>query len=207
MIIAIEGASATGKTTWCRSHCADGFVEEASAGIAAPDLYADPVDVANFWVAFNIKRWQAALRLEQKRGVAFCDGDPFHLYFSWSLWRVGALSRDLFDAEQRLYRQAVEKRQIGFADFVCWREVPIEALRRRARLDSTGLKRRHELYLSLIPWMKLWFEEWEKVWPGTLHDWPDGFRPEELIVSRECPRRYDLVAFVRLVEGLDHPTS
>ena len=85
MIVAIEGPSGAGKTTWCRSHCKDAFVEEPSLDIVAPDLYGDPIEVANFWLDFNATRWQAALRLERQKGVAFCDGDPFHLYFSWSL--------------------------------------------------------------------------------------------------------------------------
>jgi uridine kinase len=47
MIVAIEGPSAVGKTTWCRTQ-APRFVKEAPPGLDAPDLFADPIDVANF---------------------------------------------------------------------------------------------------------------------------------------------------------------
>ena len=202
MIVAIEGPSAAGKTTWCRSHCQAAFVEEASPDIAGPDLYGDPIEVANFWVDFNVNQWQAALQLERQKGVAFCDGDPFHLYFSWSLWKAGALPRDLFDAELRLYRRALEQGRIGFADFVFWQEVPVEELRRRAKSDATHCRRRRELYLSLLPWMRAWFTEREETFPGTLRAWPDPFRVEELSGSRDVSRRYDTAALDRMIGAL-----
>ncbi len=89
MIVAIEGPSAAGKTTWCRTHCANSWVQEAPYHIPAPDLYADPAEVGRFWVKHNASNWQRALELEREHGVAVCDGDPFHLYFAWSLWKSG----------------------------------------------------------------------------------------------------------------------
>jgi hypothetical protein len=82
MIVAIEGPSAVGKTTWCRTH-APKFVKEAPPDLDAPDLFADPIDVANFWARFNSGLWQSALRIERQEGIAVCDSDPFHLYFSF----------------------------------------------------------------------------------------------------------------------------
>src|ERR1700733_4774979 len=128
MILVIEGPSAAGKTTWCRTHCPDLLAENASENSDAPDLYDDPLKVARFWVEFNAKQWQAGLQIEERKGIAVCDGDPLHLYFSWALWKTGALARDLFDAELPLYREAIGDGGIGLADLVLWREVPIEEL-------------------------------------------------------------------------------
>src|ERR1700683_1134349 len=38
MIVAIEGPSAAGKTTWCRTHSPEGFVEPAPENVDGPDL-------------------------------------------------------------------------------------------------------------------------------------------------------------------------
>ena len=108
----------------------------------------------------------------------------------------------MFDAELPLYRRALEQGRIGFADFVFWQEVPIEELRRRAKSDATRCRRRHELDLSLVPWMKAWFAEREEVFPETLHAWPDQFRVEELSGSRDVSRRYDTAALDRMIGAL-----
>src|SRR5579863_4023897 len=168
MIVAIEGASAAGKTTWCRAHCPGVWVDETSPNIIAPDLYDDPFVVGRFWVQHACVNWQRALELERQHGTAVCDGDPFHLYFAWALWKAGELDGRLFEIESELYRTALEERRIGFVDRVLWLEVPIDELRRRSAADATRHRKRHELYLRLVPWMKAWFDLRERRAPGTL---------------------------------------
>jgi len=202
VIIAIEGPSAVGKTTWCRAHLPTGSADEVRDNIEAPDLYADPAEVSRFWVNFNIERWQAALRIEEHRGLAICDGDPFHLYFSWSLWKAGLIPSRLFEMELPLYRRAIQDRRLGLADLVCWREAPLDELRRRAKSDPTRRRRRHETYLSLIPWMKVWFEMRERALPGTVRDWPDDLTAEQLSVSPAPAVRYDVRAVDQWMESL-----
>jgi hypothetical protein len=180
MIVAIEGASAAGKTTWCRLHFPDQHVPETPENIFAPDLFADPAAVGKFWVNHAIENWQNALALEIEHGIAVCDGDPFHLYYSWALWKSGAVTSDLFEIESILYRDALHQQQIGFVDYVLWLDVPIEELRRRARSDFTRRRKRHEMYLSIVPWMKSWFGVRESVLPGTVQLLREGLRPEEL---------------------------
>jgi hypothetical protein len=199
----LEGPSAVGKTTWCREH-APGYVKAAPSSLDAPDLFADPIDVANFWVPFNSGLWESALQIERREGMAVCDSDPLHLYFSFSLWKAGAIDRRLFDAEVRLYRRAMARHRIGFADFVLWQCVPLEELRRRAKADAEHHRRRHELYVSLIPWMKLWFEARERVLPGSLGGWPpvQGLQPERVGNARTASRRYDVATFDRLIQDL-----
>jgi hypothetical protein len=202
MIVVMEGPSAAGKTTWCRANCPDLLAENASENSDAPDLYGDPQEVALFWVEFNAKQWQAALQIEKEKGIAVCDGDPLHLYFSWSLWKARALASNLFDAELPLYRQAIAHGRIGFAGLVLWREAPLEELRRRARSDSTRRRRRHELYLSMNPGMKAWFAIREQVLPGSVREWSEQFRIEDARQAKASPHRYDVTAFDRVIEGV-----
>jgi hypothetical protein len=205
MIVVMEGPSAAGKTTWCRTYCPGNVVEAAPESLAAPDLYGDPVEVANFWIDFHKKQWLAALQIEKEKGVAICDGDPLHLYFSWSLWKGGALPNDLFEAELPLYRRAVEEGSVGFADVVLWLEAPVEELRRRAKSDSTRRRRRHELYLSLIPWMKKWFLTREQMLPETVRETPNQFAVEDFRNFPASPRRNDAARFDRMIDILNKP--
>jgi len=205
MIVVMEGPSAVGKTTWCRAHCPELLVEAAPENLDAPDLDADPLQVAHFWVEFNGRQWQTALQIEKEKEVAVCDGDPFHLYFSWSVWKAGALARNLFDAELPLYRRAIEERSIGFADFVLWREASPEELRRRAKSDSTRRRRRHELYLSMIPRMKTWFAAREQALPGTVRAWSEQFGIEELPGTLAGSHRYNAAALDRMTAILNEP--
>ena len=203
MIVAIEGPSAVGKTTWCRAHYPGNIVEAPPENLDAPDLFADPFEVANFWVDYNSKLWQTALRIEKEKGLAICDGDPFHLFFSWSFWKAGVLPSDLFEAELPLYRRAVQEGRVGFADLILWREAPIDELRRRAKSDTTRRRRGHELYLSQVPFMKAWFAACEKTLPGTVREWHEHFRIEDVGSSPASPRRYDATAFDQMMNTLD----
>ncbi len=191
MIIAIEGPSAAGKTTWCRARCPHPWLEEAPYHIAAPDLYADPAEVARFWVDHNSGNWQRALELEREHGLAVCDGDPFHLYFAWSLWKSCALDGKLFAIERELYREAFERQQMGFVDLVLWLEAPEQELRRRAQCDTQRKRKRHEIYLALVPWMKRWFGARETSMPGTVRAIDGDFRWED-VAGGSSPRRYDV---------------
>jgi hypothetical protein len=205
MIVVMEGPSAVGKTTWCRSHCPDILVEEASEDIQAPSLGSDPAEVAEFWSHFNAELWQAGLEMERKHGIAVFDSDPFHLYFSWGLWKVDFMTRALFEKEAPLYWRAIELGRIGFADYIVWREAPLDELRRRAKADPTRGRRRHEVYLSLVPWMKSWFEAREKVLPGSVISWSPEFRLQDLGPSRVLPHRHDPSVLDRMIAALDQP--
>ena len=154
MIVAIEGPSAAGKTTWCRSHFPDRHVHETPENIAAPDLFADPAEVGHFWVNHATANWQKALALEREHGIAVCDGDPFHLYYSWALWKSGTLTRTFLRSSRNSTARRYENQQIGFVDHVLWLDVPEEELRRRAMADRTRRRKRHEMYLAIVPWMK-----------------------------------------------------
>ncbi len=200
MIVAIEGPSAAGKTTWCRSHFPHTCVEEAAENLAAPDLFADPAEVGQFWVNYAIANWRRALAIERDHGIAVCDGDPFHLYYSWALWKSGALAKTLFEIELELYRTAFASQQIGFVDHILWLEAPIDELRRRAQADTTRRRKRHEMYLALAPWMKAWFQERERILPRTVRALTDGLQVEALS-NGASPQRYDTASMDRWLNG------
>ena len=206
MIVAIEGPSAAGKTTWCRMHCANSWVQEAPYHIPAPDLYDDPAAVGRFWVKHNASNWQRALDLEREHGVAVCDGDPLHLYFSWSLWKARALDDKLFEVERELYRDAFAQRQMGFVDLVLWLEAPEAELRRRAKEDRVRPRKRHEIYLSLIPWMKTWFAAREHLLPGSVLPLRADLGLEQLPEAATTPR-FDLAVLDKMIERLDSANS
>ena len=190
-IIVVEGPSAAGKTTWCQQHFPHEFVAEDAETIQGPSPYAEPGEVAAFWVEHNIQRWQRALEIEKRESFAVCDSDPLKLYFSWALWKAGAQDSALFEIEAKLYRQAIEQRRIGFSDCVIWLEAPIDELRRRAKADSARQRKRHELYLELIPWMNAWFAARERVQPGCAREWTAAPRLKDLGEFFPHPRRYD----------------
>lgn len=81
VIVAVEGPTAAGKTTWCRKH-ASVFVEEyASTGVESDGT--DATGQAAYWVGINSGRWRAAQDLEAQSGTAICDSDPLKLHYSW----------------------------------------------------------------------------------------------------------------------------
>jgi hypothetical protein len=201
MIVAIEGPSAAGKTTWCRARAPHSHVPEPPENITAPDLFSAPFDVAHFWVNRAVERWQHALEIERQHGIAICDGDPLKVYYSWSLWKSGVLSRELFDVEGRLYREPIRKQQMGFVDHVLWLEVPIDELRRRARADATRRRRRHEMHLSLVPWMKLWFETRNQMLPGSVRPLTQEIRMQDF-TGNSSSRRYDNCMMEQMLERL-----
>jgi hypothetical protein len=107
----------------------------------------------------------------------------------------------LFEIESSLYRDEFHKQRIGFVDHVLWLDVPIGELRHRAQLDSTRRRKRHELYLGLIPWMKRWFATRETVLPGTVHALSEELRIEELQLA-VASYRYDTRVLDELLASL-----
>ena len=80
VIIAVEGPSAAGKTTWCRTQlggesAAERFVAEYQPTGFEPD--GTDLDLqASYWTTVNSKRWSQAEDLEARTGIALCDSEP-----------------------------------------------------------------------------------------------------------------------------------
>jgi hypothetical protein len=96
VIVAVEGATASGRTTWCRQHH-PGFVPDGSR---------------------DVERWAAAVAHEQERGIAVCDTDPIGLHYQFGLYRLGAIDRLAWRREAARVRQAVGRERLGFVDLV-----------------------------------------------------------------------------------------
>jgi len=92
VIIVVEGPSASGKTTWIQTHALDGVVAES----ALADPPEDASAAALFWAENGARRWEQAIATEQRAGISVCDTDPLKLHYGWSLWRIGAGSRQVF---------------------------------------------------------------------------------------------------------------
>ncbi|MFE7421789.1 hypothetical protein [Rhodococcus sp. NPDC057529] len=116
MIVAVEGPSAAGKTTWCRS-TGRAFVAEYTPTGQEPDG-TDPSEQANYWAQVNAHRWTQALTLEDATGMAVCDSDPLKLHYSWCLAAVGAAPITRFEHELAAACQMFARRRLGFADVV-----------------------------------------------------------------------------------------
>lgn len=67
VIVAVEGPSAAGKTTWCRKQPWPVVAEYVPTG-GEPDG-SDQDRQAAYWVEVNSGRWQQALELEDQRAV------------------------------------------------------------------------------------------------------------------------------------------
>ncbi|MDH6292271.1 uridine kinase [Rhodococcus opacus] len=68
VIVAVEGPSAAGKSTWCRA-TSEQFVAEYTPTGEEPDG-SDPAEQATHWAQVNAQRWTQALTLQAATGVA-----------------------------------------------------------------------------------------------------------------------------------------
>jgi hypothetical protein len=62
-------------------------------------------------------------------------------------------------------------------------------------------RKRHEMYLALVPWMKAWFQEREQILPGSVRALTEGLQVEELS-SDSVPQRYDTALMDEMVGRL-----
>ena len=118
MIIVVEGASASGKSTWCARYAADCTIPESAPSPDAPDRRAQPREGAAYWLARSAERWAAALALEASNGVSVCDTDPLKLHYAWSLFVLGEIDTTAFSYERDATRAAIAAGRLGFADLV-----------------------------------------------------------------------------------------
>ncbi len=194
VIIVVEGPSASGKTTWIQTHAPDGVIAETRPVADPPE---DASAAARFWAENGARRWEQAIATEQRAGVAVCDTDPFKLHYSWSLWRIGAGNRLMFDRQVDAYREMVDGRRIGFAD-VYFVSIPEpEVLARRKTEDPVRRRRNFALHSLLGEPLREWYAALEKVRPGSVR-W--GFPDEGVgFPVHSVPPRYDLEAYDALI--------
>lgn len=195
MIIAVEGPSAAGKTTFCRG-LDQTFVTEYRPTGREPD--SDDVEVpAHYWANVSTSRWNAARILEGDTGLAVCDSDPMKLHHTWSLARIGAVPAERFEIESVLVREALVEKRIGFVDTVLVDFPAPEVLRDRRDKDTSRERTDFEFHLQLIEPMREWYRALDSVDPGRVLGWDvdiDTLRPRD--------RRYDASLFDALLAAL-----
>jgi hypothetical protein len=202
VIVAVEGPSAAGKTTWCRRHV-QRFVAEYTPTGNEPDG-SDLSVQGRYWTQVNSGRWSEALRMEAQGMVAVCDSDPLKLHYSWCLSMIGAAPRERFDCELTYVRQAFEAGRLGLADVVLLSFPSLPVLRTRQQGDSTRRRRSFELHARLHEPLVAWYQAVDDLAPGRIL-WelpPDGL-PLPLPAPRPC--RTDMHLLDALVTSLPAP--
>lgn len=163
MIIVVEGASAAGKTTWCRGLPRDQvlFEGEPPAGPAPPGasnrLPVDPRAVAEYWANENVRRWSMARDLADNHGWVVCDTDPFKLHWSWTLWVAGLTSLEYWRRCRECTRQAFVDGRLGLPDLVFFADLDADTLRRQKAADFTRTRSRHEMHILIAPALICWY--------------------------------------------------
>lgn len=166
MIIAVEGPSAAGKTTWCQASGAT-FVPEYQPTGSEPDG-EDLTAQATYWVDVNSGRWAAAERIEATAGIAICDSDPLKLHYSWCLARIGAGSIERFEHELSAVRRAFRRRSLGFADCVFVSVPSASQLKVHKQNDPTRRRRHFELHAALSDSLTEWYSAIDLLDPGRV---------------------------------------
>lgn len=203
MIIVVEGPSAAGKTTWCRSHYPDQTVWEAPVTAAAPDRQLDPDGAEKYWAGENSKRWTRALEMESSHSLAVCDTDPFKLHYAWCLFRLGLIAEERWLHAVDVHRRLFAGRAIGIADLILVSFPDAERLRRQKVADPTRTRRSFNLHLSLVPPLKEWYGAVSALGPDRVH-WslPDTGIDSELSQLGSRPVRTGVALFDELFRVL-----
>ncbi|MGC4994492.1 hypothetical protein [Nocardia salmonicida] len=185
MIVAVEGPSAAGKTTWCRASGLDFVAEYAPTGVE-PDG-SDLPEQAAYWVSVNSQRWHQARELEEGTGIAVCDSDPLKLHYSWCLAAVGAAPFSRFEHELAAVRDAFAQGRLGFPDVVLLSIPDAQQLVARRAGDPTRRRRHFDLHARLSEPLAEWYAALDRLDSGRV---VDGF-PTALDLDALAPPRPD----------------
>ncbi|ALL79568.1 hypothetical protein AD006_30650 (plasmid) [Pseudonocardia sp. EC080610-09] len=167
MIVAVEGPSAAGKTTWCAQQHLPTVAEYSPTGREPDD--SEPSRQGAYWVEVNSGRWREAVALERQGSrIVLCDSDPLKLHYSWSLARIGAAPWSRFDHELRWVRAAFAAGRLGLADLVLVAVPSPEVLRRQKVGDSSRRRRSFDLHLRLREPLREWYSALDAVGPGRV---------------------------------------
>ncbi|MDI9900844.1 hypothetical protein QM716_13385 [Rhodococcus sp. IEGM 1409] len=172
VIIAVEGPSAAGKTTWCRAQLGgetamEGFVAEYQPTGREPDGTNFEVQ-ARYWATVNSIRWSEAEELASRTGIALCDSDPLKLHYSWCLAAVGAAPRERFEHELLAVESAFAQLTLGFTDLTVISIPSPEQLLLQREQDHSRRRRHFELHAALAEPLTHWYSAVDRVDPGRV---------------------------------------
>lgn len=179
VIVAVEGPTAAGKTSWCRAQSWSAVAEYEPTG-REPDG-SDPAVQGAYWTAVSVERWSRAVALERDAGVVLCDSDPVKLHYSWCLARIGVGTWERFTAELVCVREAFEAGRLGLADLVVVSIPSPEVLRRQRLADLSRRRRSFELHARLAGPLREWFTAVERVDSGRVRwSFPERLASDEV---------------------------
>jgi hypothetical protein len=164
VIVVVEGPTAAGKTSWCRRHVGR-FVPEHTAAGPEP---AEGQALARHWARVSMRRWAAAEELERHDGLAFCDGDPVKLHYSWGMAALGLAPRAQFDRELAVLRIAVRTGRLGLADAVLVGLPDVATLQRQRDGDATRRRRNFATHVQLREPLRQWYATLDGLDPGRV---------------------------------------
>jgi hypothetical protein len=163
-IIAIEGASAVGKSTVCR-------ILEAEFGFTripeVNELYSRGRDASSNWYfERQIDRWRMACEVSSTGRSAVLDGDPFQpVWYNWIFPDCGLQPM----AEViGFYREKVNAGMIGCPDKYYVLTSTESELRRRKASDQRRSRRNFEKHLRLIQPQLAYFAAINNSAPGLV---------------------------------------
>lgn len=195
MILAVEGPSAAGKSTWAAQWPARLVVPET--GRVEPPAGADRDEAARFFVELNCARWARAVATECATAIAICDTDPLKLHYDYCLARVGHASWEPFEAGVEASRAAIAREHLGIVDLVVC-DVPDDTtLDRLRRSDPARARSNFAVHRTLGPALADWYHALGQLDPGRVA-W--GFPPD--LPQRDMRPRFDLRLFDEWMQAL-----
>lgn len=162
MIVCLEGASAVGKTTTCRT------LQERFGTVIIPEVNAlykrpDP-EAADWYLERQVDRWGKAQQAAKTHAVAVLDGDPFQpLWYNWSF---DFRQRQDLDYLKRFFRPLIAQGTLSFPNRYYLLVISESELRRRKEADIIRSRRNFESHLGLIDTQRRYFEAMASLSPG-----------------------------------------
>ncbi len=166
MIVAAEGPSAAGKSTWANTFLSRHVVPETGT-VDVPASMSD-AEHAAFWSTVNCARWKDAVSVEEATGLAVCDTDPLKLHYDYCLARVGAANWERFDFGVAEVAAAISEQRLGIADLVVVHLPDDQTLERQRDADRSRRRRNFELHRRLAEPLQDWYQTLDRLDPGRV---------------------------------------
>jgi hypothetical protein len=186
VIVALEGPSAAGKTTWLRRLVPPGHIVAEHGRIEIPSVRVG--EEAVFWAELNAERWQHAVTVEASTGRTYCDGDPLELHDDYGLARLGLLPWERFEEDVTACRREIRRRRLGLVDLVVCSIPDPDALDSRRRTDPSRRRSNFAINRRLGPPLHDWYSSLEQLDPGRVQ-WAFPITLPDEVQARD---RFDL---------------
>ncbi len=161
-VIAIEGASAVGKSTVCR-------ILEAEFGFSripeVNELFSRGVNPTSSWYfERQLERWQMACAVSKAGGRAVLDGDPLQpVWYNWIFTEAGLQP---ISAVIEFYKQQFRSGRMQFPEKYYLLTATESELHRRKAADTTRTRRNFVSHLRLIKPQVAYFQTMNMLAPG-----------------------------------------